>query len=174
MYNEAGKWECQTESDCFDCPYPDCIQGKHYLKKTVKTKRVKSKKKAAKLEITAVNVKTNETLVISGIGKAEDILHSQSITIYKYIKNGGLLRGVYRLTARPLKVDRVVHGVWVTVTDQETNETTKFKSKTDMAKRLGITLMRINWFLKKRPDANALLDNRYRIEVGEKHSYREE
>lgn len=174
MYNEAGKWECKTESDCFECPYSDCIQGKQYLKKTVKTKRVKSKKKAAKLEITAVNVKTNETLVISGIGKAEDILHSQSITIYKYINNGGLLRGVYRLTARPLKVDRVVNGVWVTVTDQETNETTKFKSKTDMAKCLGITLMRINWFLKKRPDANALLDNRYRIEVGEKHSYREE
>ena len=61
MYNEAGKWECKIESDCFECPYPDCIKTQGYLKK-----------------------------------------------------------------------------------------------------------------MKKRPDVNALLDNRYRIEVGEKHSYREE
>lgn len=173
MYNEAGKWECRTEDDCFNCPYSDCIKTKGALKKNHRAKPLKRKKAAPKLEITAVNTKTNETVVISGIGNAVKILHSHSTTIHNCIKNGGILKGIFRVTAKPLQVDKVIHGIWMTVTDQETNETIKFKSKTDMAKHLGATLMRINWFLAKRPDVNALFDNRYKIEIGEMHSYKE-
>ena len=38
MYNETGNWECKTESDCFECPYPDCIKTQGYLKKIDRAK----------------------------------------------------------------------------------------------------------------------------------------
>lgn len=173
MYNEAGKWECLTEDDCFECPYSDCVKTKGHLKKMRRAKSVKREKIAPMLELTVFNTKTNETMVIVGLGKATKILHSHSTTIHRCIKNGSLLKHTFKLTAKSVKSNRVNHGIWMMVTDMETNETMKFKSKSEMARHLGATPMRINWFLAKRPDVNALFDGRYKIEVGEMHSYEE-